>query len=66
MDKKIVFHKIGEKVKFGPYQDFSESNVYIITEVRPCELFLGGVQYLLENKEGHSVVAFSDEVELVD
>ena len=66
MGKNIVFHKIGERVKFGPYQDFSESKVHTIMEVRPCEMFCGGVQYLLEDNEGHTVVAFSDEVELVD
>ena len=65
--KKLQLRQVGDKVHFGAYGDFSDCNkIYEIKHVHECELFLGGVQYHLEDNEGHSVVAFSDEVRLIN
>ena len=55
--------KVGDKVKFGCYGYFDIDEPYIITEIKKGPLFLGGVQYELENKYGRKVTAYADEVE---
>lgn len=56
---------VGDKVIFGAYGYFDNDDVWTITQVDTCDKFLGGVQYHLE-KDGSSVVAFADEIKLVE
>ena len=65
--KKLQLRQVGDKVHFGAYGDFSDCNkVYEIKQVHTCEMFMGGVEYHLEDEHGYSVVAFCDEVRLVN
>ena len=65
--KKLQLRQVGDKVHFGAYGDFSDCNkVYEIKQIHECELFIGGVEYHLEDEHGNSVVAFCDEVRLVN
>lgn len=64
--KKLQLRQVGDKVHFGAYGDFSDcKKVYEIKQIHECELFLGGVEYHLEDDNGNSVVAFCDEVRLI-
>ena len=65
--KKLQLRQVGDKVHFGAYGDFSDcNNVYEIKQVSECESFMGGIEYHLEDEQGHSVIAFADEVRLVN
>lgn len=55
--------KVGDKVKLGLFGYFDTEEPYTIISMKASPLFLGGVQYELENESGRKITAYADEVE---
>jgi len=54
--------KVGDKVKFGAYGYFDMDKPYTIIEIKNTLNMLGGIVYMLEDEDGHTVTAYKDEI----
>ena len=67
MDTKHTFNKnrefkVGDTVKFGAYGYLDMDECYKIIEVKSTLSMLGGVEYVIQASNGHTITAYADEI----